>query len=342
MNIGKGTKFGKKWTLGEKLGEGGCASVYALQETDPAIGSLVIKCTKLPTGKSKADKEQLKIANTLNYERMLYKGVLNDFKYCVKLPQQSYYGEENSIRYLVMARMDYDLRHLATMSHRGGDKGGHTALSTQSLSLIGQQILEGLEILHSKGYLFVDVKPDNFMIRKNRSSSSSARGGGCDSNDFTLADELFFVDFGLAEKFTQYMSNGAQRERTMRVGLAGTPSYASIDLLEGHSPCRKDDLEALVTLSIPRLLNSSRDTFCSRSVWVAAYLGTMLEAMQNAFGLKETLISSHSPVASATSRSLSSESGGTHSSSDRRLHRCHQRLRSTICSRLQSSATPPS
>jgi serine/threonine protein kinase len=251
MNIGKGTKFAKKWTLGEKLGEGGCASVYALQETDPIIGSLVIKCTKLPTGKSKADKEQLKIANTLNYERMLYKGVLNDFKYCVKLPQQGYYGEENSVRYLVMARMDYDLRHLATMSHGAGEKGNHAMISTQSLSLIGQQILEGLEILHSKGYLFVDVKPDNFMIRKSRSSSSSARGnGGGSSNEFTLADELFFVDFGLAEKFTQYMSNGAQRERTMRAGLAGTPSYASIDLLEGHSPCRKDDLEALVA-SLP-------------------------------------------------------------------------------------------
>jgi serine/threonine protein kinase len=241
MNIGKGTKFAKKWTLGEKLGEGGCASVYALQETDPIIGSLVIKCTKLPNGKSKADKEQLKIANTLNYERMLYKGVLNDFKYCVKLPLQGYYGEENSVRFLVMARMDYDLRHLATMTH-GGEKGNHAGLSTQSLSLIGQQILEGLEILHSKGYLFVDVKPDNFMIRKSRSSTRN-------STEFTLADELFFVDFGLAEKFTQYMSNGAQRDRTMRAGLAGTPSYASIDLLEGHSPCRKDDLEALVASS---------------------------------------------------------------------------------------------
>jgi serine/threonine protein kinase len=240
-NIGQGTIFGKRWTVAQKLGEGGCASVYALKENDPTIGSLVIKCTKLPTGKSKADKEQMKIANTLNYERMLYKGVLTGFKYCVKLPTQNYYGEEHQVRYLVMGRLDYDLRHLATC-------GATNAPSTQTISLLGTQILEGLELLHAKGYLFVDVKPDNFMIKKDRHHRSG-------EHEFTSADELYFVDFGLAEKFTQYLSNGAQRERTMRTGLAGTPSYASIDLLEGHSPCRKDDLEALVRCVVHSLLH---------------------------------------------------------------------------------------
>jgi serine/threonine protein kinase len=37
-----------------------------------------------------------------------------------------------------------------------------------SISSIGVQILEGLHWIHSKGFLFVDVKPDNFMLKKDR------------------------------------------------------------------------------------------------------------------------------------------------------------------------------
>lgn len=250
MNLASGTKIGKKWTIGEKLGEGGCASVYSVRENDPIIGALVIKCARLPnnlTSKAKNDKEMIKIANTLNYERMLYKGILADFKYGVKLPSSGYYGEEmvngtgGSVRYLVMGRLDYDLRYYATTVC---PKLPSNLLSA-SISLIGNEILSGLEILHQKGYLFVDVKPHNFMIKKSTRSSSS-------DPDFNPHDELYFVDFGLAEKYVQYMSNGNERERTTRPGLAGTPSYASISLLEGYSPCRKDDLEALVCLSYYR------------------------------------------------------------------------------------------
>lgn len=232
--ISSGTIFNKKWTIDKKLGEGGCASVYSLIEEDSSIGQLVIKLAKLPLGKTKADKEQLKIANTLNYERMLYLGILKGFKYCVKLPSQYFYGEEYNYRYLIMARLDYDLKYLATCNT--------TIPSISSIILIGNQILEGLELLHNKGYLFVDVKPDNFMIKKNKRYRSN-------DNEFTINDELYFIDFGLAEKFTQYISAGGQRERTHGNGVAGTPSYASLDVLAGYSPCRKDDLEALVSFS---------------------------------------------------------------------------------------------
>lgn len=79
------------------------------------------------------------------------------------------------------------------------------------------------------------------MIKKNKKYHSN-------ENEFTIHDELYFIDFGLAEKYTQYISAGSQRERTQRNGVAGTPSYASLDILAGYSPCRKDDIESLVRI----------------------------------------------------------------------------------------------
>lgn len=47
---------------------------------------------------------------------------------------------------------------------------------TKSVANIGLQMLDGLAWLHRKGLLFIDVKPDNFMLN---------------------GLELFFVDYGL-------------------------------------------------------------------------------------------------------------------------------------------------
>lgn len=227
--ITSGVKFSGKWTIGEKIGEGSCGSVFSLRERDPSVGDLIIKCIKLPTGRKKAtDKELAKVANTLSYERTLYKGVLNGMDFCVGLPLFHYFGEDHGYRYLVMERLDCDLR----------DVIDNESLSISEVAKIGLAILQGLEAIHKKGYLFVDVKPDNFMLRKNHTYTLS---------DGTKLDhKLYFVDFGLVEKYRTVQSGGAERERSTRTAIAGTPSFASIDVLSGFSPSRKDDIEALV------------------------------------------------------------------------------------------------
>lgn len=60
-------------------------------------------------------------------------------------------------------------------------------------------------------------------------------------------EKLRFIDFGLMEKFTQYMSGGGQRERGSRAVVAGTHLYASLAVLRGEVPSRRDDVEAVVT-----------------------------------------------------------------------------------------------
>jgi serine/threonine protein kinase len=82
----------------------------------------------------------------------------------------------------------------------------------------------------SQGFLFVDVKPENFMMKVVPSGE----------------EKLRFIDFGLMEKYTQYTSGGAQRERGSRAAVAGTHLYASLAVLRGEVPSRRDDVEAMV------------------------------------------------------------------------------------------------
>jgi serine/threonine protein kinase len=37
--------------------------------------------------------------------------------------------------------------------------------NSSNIARLGLQILDGLRWIHQKGYLFIDVKPDNFMLK---------------------------------------------------------------------------------------------------------------------------------------------------------------------------------
>lgn len=77
--------------------------------------------------------------------------------------------------------------------------------------------------------MFVDIKPDNFMIKT-----------------ISRVDKLFFIDFGLMEKLTSYMAGGAQREAVHRNVIAGTAAFVSLGVHQGQTPSKRDDVEAMV------------------------------------------------------------------------------------------------
>jgi hypothetical protein len=64
---------------------------------------------------------------------------------------------------LIMEHLDHDLMHWASGSSGKARKGSGPSLS--EIARVGVQILDGVEWLHKKGWLFVDFKPDNFMFR---------------------------------------------------------------------------------------------------------------------------------------------------------------------------------
>jgi len=232
-----GVNFSGKWTLGNKLGEGAFAEVFEVfRQDDDKRSDFVAKCIPISKGKSKgkanADaKRQKSMVDSLFYEHTLYNGLLLGFKFAPLIPKYAY-GEDKGYRYLIMQRLDMDLQHFCRLSSNGP--------SIKSIANLGLQILEGLEILHKKGFIFVDVKPENFMLIKSKNSEKT---------EIHDDDRLFFIDYGLVEKFTQY-STGGFREQTDRGGVAGTPTFVSLSVHGGSTPSRKDDIEALVRFNI--------------------------------------------------------------------------------------------
>ena len=92
--------------------------------------------------------------------------------------------------------------------------------------LIGHQILDRLEWIHSKDLIYRDMKPSNFLIGKN------------DPN------VIYIIDFGLCKKYRS--SKTGKHLLPRKTGhFNGTLKYASSYVIKGKEPSRRDDLIAL-------------------------------------------------------------------------------------------------
>lgn len=88
--------------------------------------------------------------------------------------------------------------------------------------MIGIQVLERIEHIHSQGFIHRDIKPDNFLIGKEKESNT-----------------IYIIDFGLAKK---YQLNGTHIAYKDNKNLTGTARYASINTHLGVEQGRRDDL----------------------------------------------------------------------------------------------------
>lgn len=101
-------------------------------------------------------------------------------------------------------------------------------LSVKTTLLVADQILEIMDFIHKKHYVYRDIKPDNFMV-----------GVG------ETARNIYVVDFGLAKKtMAQRFSVGNISCQLIRP-LVGTVRYASLGAHAGREEGPRDDLESL-------------------------------------------------------------------------------------------------
>ena len=93
----------------------------------------------------------------------------------------------------------------------------------EEVCLIAIQVLERIQLIHSRYVIHRDIKPDNFLIGKD------------DPN------VIYLIDFGLSKK---YRSSTTKKHVHFRnTGkLTGTLRYASPNALRGNEQSRKDDL----------------------------------------------------------------------------------------------------
>ena len=83
--------------------------------------------------------------------------------------------------------------------------------------------------VHEKGWIYRDVKPDNFLVGKPGSR---------------LANTVHVVDLGMAKLYRDPKTLQHVPHRNGR-SLAGTLRYMSLKAHQGHEQSRRDDLEAL-------------------------------------------------------------------------------------------------
>lgn len=97
--------------------------------------------------------------------------------------------------------------------------------SEQHIKSYGLQILNIIEYIHSKHYLYIDIKPENFMFK---------------SKD---DDTIKIIDFGLCQKYVDYKGQHIQSKKLSNP--IGTDLYSSIRMMSRIQCGRIDDIECI-------------------------------------------------------------------------------------------------
>ena len=98
-------------------------------------------------------------------------------------------------------------------------------LSEQQIKSYGLQILDIIEYIHRKRYLYIDIKPENFMFK--------SRGD----------EDIKIIDFGLCQKYVSY--KGKHIPSKTLSNPIGTDLYSSIRMMKCEQPGRIDDIECV-------------------------------------------------------------------------------------------------
>ena len=159
-------------------------------------------------------------------------------------------------RYLCMERMDGPLTDVVPLLVASAKKKKSATTTTGSstgvidIGPIATTLISHMEAFHAMRLLFVDVKADNFMLAPEPSAASGGKKKGRKSTSSSsasqlLADRIRLIDFGLVEKYRDLSRGGHREDAHPDAQFVGTPEYASINVLGGHTPSRRDDLEAV-------------------------------------------------------------------------------------------------
>ena len=136
------------------------------------------------------------------------------------IPEMIFYDNSGKYNILIETLLDKSLENLFSESHGN--------FNLKDISMIGIQVLDRLEYIHSKNVIHRDIKPDNFVIGRNKDKKT-----------------IYLIDFGLAKKYRNPL-NFEHIPFRMTKRLTGTARYASVNALKGGEQSRKDDLESLV------------------------------------------------------------------------------------------------
>lgn len=144
------------------------------------------------------------------------------------IPSLRYYGVPNHNRYMAMDLLGKTLQTVSADYKK--------AVPIGIVSDYAKQMMEIIRAVHERGFIHRDVKPPNFMLKKDDEA-----GGGLNKPD----SKLYLIDFGLSRT---YIDNHTKKHRcnTTRTGIIGTSRFVSSNIHDGHEPSRRDDLISIM------------------------------------------------------------------------------------------------
>ncbi|XP_028171803.1 serine/threonine-protein kinase VRK1-like [Ostrinia furnacalis] len=211
----------KKWRIGPSIGVGGFGEIYSAceHENSPKKGSnypLVVKIEPHENGPLFVEKH-FYVRNASSEEISKYMKA----KKLSSLGMPSYYGNGSheykgeKYRYLVLERYGKDVWSIFKESGR--------SFPPATVFLLGLQMLEVLEYIHSRGYVHADIKGANILMGLRKGTENQA----------------YLVDFGLATRV-----NEKDFKPDPKSAHNGTIEYTSRDAHQGVATMR-GDLEIL-------------------------------------------------------------------------------------------------
>lgn len=180
-----------EWRISSFIGKGEYGLVFNLTNEDFVI--------KLPR-KVKGGKKVNKMIQDLLYSEYMNLINLNPSPYTVNVSNRQY-GIINEIPFLVMKKLQRTLRDLNS--------------SDRNVNRIFIDCISGLEDIHNRNYLIVDMKPENIML-DNR-------------------DKVYYIDLSCSRLINSVDSS-----------QEGTPSYFSLNVHENKVRNKRDELESLL------------------------------------------------------------------------------------------------
>ena len=140
------------------------------------------------------------------------------------IPEVKSFGHNQNFNILIMELLGPSLENLFQLNNQ--------KFSLKTVCMLGIQMLDRIEYIHSRKIIHRDIKPDNFVIGRKKNSHV-----------------VYVLDFGLAKKFWS-SSHECHIPFTTGKKLTGTARYASINALSGYEQGRRDDLESIAYILV--------------------------------------------------------------------------------------------
>ena len=196
----------KHYKLRKKIGEGSFGKIY--------IAININTKEELAVKLEKRDSDSESSRSLLETEAY----ILSHLK-AFGLPDIKIYGCNSDYNILIMELLGQSLENLFQSQNK--------SFSIKTACMLGIQMVDRIEYIHSRKIIHRDIKPDNFVM-----------GRGLKSHI------VYVLDFGLSKK---YWSSSHKCHIPFIDGkkLTGTARYASINALSGYEQSRRDDLESI-------------------------------------------------------------------------------------------------